>query len=91
MPDQTDRPDQRAFTAAELEEAGPCVHSIKKADCASCVKHRFWYEGRIDGLREAAALLAQNNAMVDAMRESVIEAEKQNPPYFFNDRLVDRA
>lgn len=81
---------ESAFTLAELEAAGPCIHSFKRADCASCVRHRFWYEGRIDGLREVAGLLGVNTAMVDAMRQAVVEAEHRDPPTFYNDRLVDR-
>jgi hypothetical protein len=81
---------ESAFTLAELEAAGPCLHSIKRGDCASCVRHRFWYEGRIDGLREAAGLLATNTALVDAMREAVKAAERRDPAIFYNDRLIDR-
>lgn len=89
-PESLPEPSNVAFTLAELSAARPCVHSRHQADCASCVRHVFWYAGRIDGLKEATALLATNTALVDAMREAVVAAEQRDPPAFYNDRLVDR-
>jgi hypothetical protein len=60
-----------AFTLKELREAVVCVHSSHHPDCASCIRHEFWYRGRIAGLEEVAGLLATNSAIKDALKHVV--------------------
>lgn len=42
----------KAFTYDELREAPACVHSTHHKDCPSCIRHSFWYGGRVAGIRE---------------------------------------
>lgn len=68
------------FTASEILGAEPCVHSVRDLECASCVRHIVWYEGRIAGLREVTELLARNSAVADAMRDTLANREPVRDP-----------
>jgi hypothetical protein len=61
------RGEPKAFTLEELIEAAPCVHSITDQGCAACVRHIFWYQGRVAGLDEAVEVLAGNTAILDSI------------------------
>ncbi len=69
-----------AFTLAELVAAEPCVHSRSRDDCAYCVRHRFWLQGRMDTLAEIETRL----------RTSVIDYGSAEPAWAIADAIASR-